>query len=281
MHPTPRRPRLPQSLLGSGDLVALGAPPELGGSGQQLLDLRPKGFWALITGQPDAATNAYAFERVDDGLPLTFPALAGDALVVGDGDSLAAYEVTGRTDVPADSSVRVWLEPLRNAVGYGFLYESSTTVTTAMARSNGVLTPLTADDVWTDIDGSSSGAMQLTLPGAGLYLVSLSIYGFLRTDAELAAGDYAALLVRLTDGAGGTYYHAAMGAIYAGQIRGYFAHTPALPVEVASTVTLTVQGQRVIGVAGGQVIAEAVMGFSSVASGVAGDTARLSYLKLS
>ncbi len=99
-----------EPLIGSGGIV-VGA--------DAVRDARPQGFYARITAQPDTAVAAYGFARVDDS---GFAALTGDAATFGDGTSLAAYEVTGRTDVPADGTAVVWCEPLRNAVGYGFRY---------------------------------------------------------------------------------------------------------------------------------------------------------------
>lgn len=150
------------SITVAGDLVAEGLPPELGGAGVQLLDARPRGFLARITAR--GAANAYGFQRVFEGDPATFALLAG-APETGDGVSLAAYEANLRADVPADGSAVVRLEPLRNGVGYSFVYASSSGG--GYDQATGTLgLSLAVDDAWTN-----TGAV-IALPVAGVYELS-------------------------------------------------------------------------------------------------------------
>ncbi|HVL14760.1 MAG TPA: hypothetical protein VM529_19465, partial [Gemmata sp.] len=106
---------------GSGD-VGFGQ----GGGGIQFLDSRPVGFWAVIQNQV-GSTNAYGFLRVDDGDGGTYPTLdPTHTTAQGDGEDVPAYEVAGRTDVPADGTVTAWLEPNRMGPGYTFKYGEAT-----------------------------------------------------------------------------------------------------------------------------------------------------------
>lgn len=116
----PPRRQQPESVTGTGDLSVSGVPTSAGGPGQSIEDGRPRGFWAIINNH--AGGNAYGFVRCDDGVPgVPFPELEG-ADEYGDGEDLTAWEANGRTDVPADGSVRVWLEPLRLGPGLAFTY---------------------------------------------------------------------------------------------------------------------------------------------------------------
>jgi hypothetical protein len=106
---------------GSGD-VGFGQ----GGGGIQFLDSRPVGFWAVVNAQV-GSTNAYGFLRVDDGDAGAYPTLdPTHTTAQGDGEDVPAYEVAGRTDVPADGTVTAWLEPNRMGPGYTFKYGEPT-----------------------------------------------------------------------------------------------------------------------------------------------------------
>ncbi len=135
-------------MTGSGNLGVSGRPPDNGLTAQTIEDWSPQGFWAVITSH--AAGNAYGFARLDDGDPATFPELDG-AAEVGDGTLLAAYEVTGRTNVPTDGTVKVWLEPLRTAPGLAFFYPvgiGGGGGTTGNCVGDGWRVGLTGDDEW-------------------------------------------------------------------------------------------------------------------------------------
>jgi hypothetical protein len=170
----------------AGNISSAGLPPFDGGAGAVIQDFTPRGFWARIYPRVDAVagTNVYGFAECDDGLlaptggSKAFPvvSLAGDsgALVAaerrGNGVSLAAYEVNGSTTVPIDGSVVVWLEPLLATPGYGFTYAPAPTV----SRTNFIPlggASLSVDDVWTN-----AGAVGL--PGAGTYLITVTISGY-------------------------------------------------------------------------------------------------------
>src|SRR5262245_18455780 len=90
------------------------------GGGTQLLDTRPVEFWATLNAQPNPNSNAYGFIAVDDGRgDGTYPVLTGTT-AIADGASLVAWEANGRTDVPINGSVRVWMQPNRMGPGYTF-----------------------------------------------------------------------------------------------------------------------------------------------------------------
>ncbi len=188
--PSPRRRRSqPESLFGSGDLLVSGLSPEAGGSGISLQDARPIGFLARITAQPDPATNAYGFARVDEGDP-TFPALTGDAAINGDGVSLAAFAQDGSLTVPTDSTAVVWLEPLRNGVGYSFRYVAAAGAMVYGSQRLVGSFGITSRAAWLDT------GLTLTLPAAGTYRVSGRVTGVLVPTAGgslFTAGIYARL----------------------------------------------------------------------------------------
>src|SRR5262245_33480469 len=132
MRPHNPRRRPSQPLPSSGSVSVSGLPPEQGGDGLIINDGTPRGFYARIPAQPDSQQPLYGYVRVDEGLPPTFPALT---LAPFESPSQrlpyssifffkqkTAYEMTGRTDVPTDGSVVVWLEPHVAAEGYGFTY---------------------------------------------------------------------------------------------------------------------------------------------------------------
>lgn len=155
-----------EPLIGSGGIV-VGA--------DAVRDARPQGFYARITAQPDTAVAAYGFSRVDDE---GFAAITGDAAIFGDGSSLAAFEVTGRTDVPADGTAVVWCEPLRNAVGYGFRYAitaSAGTVGGAAGKRSTTGYALSADDTWYQFPSPTGDFFGVVVPATGTYVVSAAL----------------------------------------------------------------------------------------------------------
>ncbi len=161
----PRRPLNAESITGSGDLGVSGTPHADGGAGQTVLDGRPRGFWALVTAH--ALLNAYGFTRCDDGQPATFPAIAGTT-EYGSGTDVIAYEVNLRADVPADGTVRVWLEPNRLGPGLSFTYVpvtggggGTTTATALTVRAATVLS------LPTNTYSNGSSGVGATWTGAG------------------------------------------------------------------------------------------------------------------
>ncbi len=135
-----------ESVTGSGNLAVSGRPPDNGLTALTIEDWSPRGFWAVITSH--ATGNAYGFARLDDGDPTTFPELDG-APEVGDGTLLAAYEVTGRTDVPTDGTAKVWLRPLRSAPGLAFEYRDGSGGSGLDCNGDGWLVAALPDDYWT------------------------------------------------------------------------------------------------------------------------------------
>src|SRR5262245_53333823 len=137
MRPHNPRRRPSQPLPSSGSVSVSGLPPEQGGDGLIINDGTPRGFYARITAQPDSQQPLYGYVRVDEGLPPTFPALtvapfesSSQRLPYSSTGSVLdarAFARTGRTDVPTDGSVVVWLEPHVAAEGYGFTYEENRT----------------------------------------------------------------------------------------------------------------------------------------------------------
>lgn len=89
----------------------------LPGEAGQVLDARQVDIWGRITAAPGG--NLYGFVRLVDGeADGSFPDMTGDHTVEGDGVALVAYEVTGRTDVPVGTRVR--LHANRLGAGYTF-----------------------------------------------------------------------------------------------------------------------------------------------------------------
>lgn len=86
----------------------------------------PRGYWILITGQA-AGTNRYAWSQVNDAdtgfgtsLGAGF-AMSGTSATTG----WPAYEINGRQDVPADSTVRVLAFPSAAGTYWVFEYEGT------------------------------------------------------------------------------------------------------------------------------------------------------------
>lgn len=86
----------------------------------------PRGYWILITGQA-AGTNRYAWSQVNDAdtgfgtsLGAGF-AMSGTSATTG----WPAYEINGRQDVPADSTVRVLAFPSAAGTYWIFEYEGT------------------------------------------------------------------------------------------------------------------------------------------------------------
>lgn len=93
--------------------------------GLEITDKRIIPFWAIITGR-ESGTNQYSFTQVDDGDPdnsfgatlsADFAASGGTTPVNG-----CAYEINGRTDVPAASTTRVRVYPAGDLSFYVFNY---------------------------------------------------------------------------------------------------------------------------------------------------------------
>lgn len=91
--------------------------------GLEITDKRLMPFWALITGQ-QSGTNQYSFTQIDDGDPdndfgatlsADFAASGGTTEVNG-----CAYEINGRTDVPANSTKRFRVYPAGDLSFYVF-----------------------------------------------------------------------------------------------------------------------------------------------------------------
>jgi len=93
-----------------------------------VLAARVKSQWALITGQA-AGTNRYAWSPVNDA-DTSFPSNLASGFGVGgtsDTTGWPAYEITGRTDVPADSTEKVRLYPSAAGSFWIFKYEGAGT----------------------------------------------------------------------------------------------------------------------------------------------------------
>jgi hypothetical protein len=144
------------------------------GAGHVPLDSRATGFWAVIDAQ-DGTTNAYGFLRVDDGDGTgTYPTLNPlYTTAQGTGSDVPAWEVMGRTDVPSDGSVKVWLEPNRMGPGYTFKYDSGAAAVTTDWETLNSSYSITGTSTW-QYTGHA-----ITLPSAGIYLVTLqyNLYG--------------------------------------------------------------------------------------------------------
>lgn len=124
----------PESLSGNGDLTVSGTPVEQGGAGRSVQDARPVSIWAVITGH--VAGNRYAFSRVDDGDVPAFGELAG-APEVGDGTTLAAYEINGSGSVPDGAKVRLWPAGGGDEPYYTFVYGGPGTGGTTTTTTSG------------------------------------------------------------------------------------------------------------------------------------------------
>ena len=119
-----RLPRTsPDSTTGAGDVALVGLSAALGGAGQSVRDTRARTFPVVITGH--AGDNRYAFVRADDTDPEAFPEL-DNAADAGDGESVAAFELNLRDDVPADGTVRASAWVLPEGRGVGFVYTPTT-----------------------------------------------------------------------------------------------------------------------------------------------------------
>lgn len=127
-----RRAKMPRSSEGARGMPSNPAPTEGGGGisaswgadGLDITDTRPRPLWALITGNA-SGTNRYAWVAVNDGDAPDFAAdLAEGFAAEGDStvEGLPAYEINGREDVPADSTVRVKLWPSGDLSYYTFAY---------------------------------------------------------------------------------------------------------------------------------------------------------------
>lgn len=203
----PHRPRSPVRPSGTGNIEH---------GGDIIRDFAPSGFWARINAQPDPETNAYGFARTDDGTPVItsevedpFPVLAlegddddhgaeslPDGRWRGTGDpenSLAAFEVTGRTDVPTDGSVVVWLEPLAAYPGYGFTYTPPGGAVSSLQSRFGPFVLTGASGTYQDT------GYRLELPAAGTYLLIVDCLGHLATLAATSVAGLAGIGFRLYD----------------------------------------------------------------------------------
>jgi hypothetical protein len=186
--PPQSRPPLTRQPGGGGTISLSGLSAEQGGPGFVIHDYRERGFWGRITGQ--GGGNKYAYVWADSNQPDEFPQFPPVPLAAsqetpqparaGDGVKLAAYEVTGRTDVPTDGSAIVWLEPLQSSIpGYGFTYTAA-----AAGGESGAVRLLAGVSL---LSGTPNPVLTLDLPAAGTYLVTVAVAG--RLKATYTGGD--------------------------------------------------------------------------------------------
>jgi hypothetical protein len=177
------RPSLARPPVGTGGLSFDGLPAEAGGAGLVLRDATPRGFSARITGRTSG--NAYAFTRADDATPGTFPQLADGTFGTGDAtNGVAAFERTGRTDVPTDGTAVVWLDPLGSGIaGYGFTYAVT-------AAAPGPFTWLSAEEPASPFQHNCGTAgVWETAPAQGISLAAVGEYIVWYSSLASIAGD--------------------------------------------------------------------------------------------
>lgn len=205
------------------------------GGGIQFKDTRAHGFWAVIESRY-APANSYGFTRVDDGDDGAYPPLTSTTLT-GDGQDVPAWEVNGRTDVPTDGSVKVWMEPNKLGKGYTFCYDAgggggggtigeTVAYTTSFVANIGAFTSGVYGDIVTNA---------LTLTTLGRWEVTLNVNATIITaTGTTVPADIHAKVIQSS----GDTFSMETGVCHR-EVAGAFGHTEWASVSKLFTVTQT------------------------------------------